>query len=543
MTTKELTARQARWAEELATYDFRIEHIKGIENKVADALSRRADYRDNTNINEEAGPILTQDGEALIINKKMRSQMVTFASQDRQLRTEIREATKQCTERRELEEHDGLKIFNGMVFIPKNMEAKVIERFHDDIREGHPGISRTMEKIQREYYFPGMYRKLKHYIKRCDHCNRNKNTYQKPKGEMIKETETPTRPWSRLTADFLEMPKIKDPNSNEELDELLVIVDTFSKMTILIPTKKTATCEEIFYLFWERVFSVFGIPDSVLSDRDKIFKTQRWRELMRKIGSEQKLSTAYHQQTDGQTERKIQELRAYYRHYLEYEQKNWRELTPIAQYAVNDAVNASTGKTPNFITFGTQRIQGKEKCEEETDSTHQQTMERLHIEVQRDLAWTKEAMKYYYDNKRRPAPTLREGERVYIRRRTSGSQTFNIRTGRQAQKMDCVKIGPYKIAEVLPKDNYKIELPERIRIHPVFHISLLDPTENPETENQDEILGEYEVERILNKRVRGGKTEYLIRWKHFKAEDDTWEPTAHLHCPEKVHDYNEKRRT
>ena len=157
---------------------------------------------------------------------------------------------------------------------------------------------------------------------------------------MIKETETPTRPWSRLTADFLEMPKIKDPNSNEELDELLVIVDTFSKMTILIPTKKTATCEEIFHLFWERVFSVFGIPDSVLSDRDKIFKTQKWRELMRKIGSEQKLSTAYHQQTDGQTERKIQELRAYYRHYLEYEQKNWRELTPIAQYAVNDAVNS-----------------------------------------------------------------------------------------------------------------------------------------------------------------------------------------------------------
>jgi reverse transcriptase-like protein/integrase-like protein len=161
MTTKELTARQARWAEELATFDFRIEHIKGKENKVADALSRRADYREGENPNEEAGPILVKKDGALIINQKMKSRMVSLRDNEQELLEDIRNATKTYTERQELEEQDGLKIFNGMIFVPKHMETRVMERHHDDMREGHPGIARTMEKIQRRYYFPGMYRKLK----------------------------------------------------------------------------------------------------------------------------------------------------------------------------------------------------------------------------------------------------------------------------------------------------------------------------------------------------------------------------------------------
>src|SRR5882762_888159 len=161
------------------------------------------------------------------------------------------------------------------------------------------------------------------------------------------------------------MPATSDENGGEALDKLLVVVDTFSKQTILIPTRKTATTEEIFQLLWERVFSVFGVPGTMLSDRDRIFKTAKWQKLMKEIGSTQLLSTAYHQRTDGQTERKIQELRAYFRHYLDYEQKNWVELTPITQYAINDAKSAATGETPNFITFGTERIFGKDQRIEE----------------------------------------------------------------------------------------------------------------------------------------------------------------------------------
>jgi chromodomain-containing protein/p58 integrase-like protein len=354
---------------------------------------------------------------------------------------------------------------------------------------------------------------------------------------MITAGPPPTQPWKQLTADFLEMPEATNITGTETYDELLVIVDTFSKMTILIPTKKTATCEEIFHLLWERVFSIFGIPDSILSDRDKIFKTTRWH-----IGAAQRLSTAYHQQTDGQTERKIQELRAYYRHYTDYEQTNWIDITPLAQYAVNDAVNASTGETPNFVTFGTKRIQGKEEREKESEVSHQQIMQQIHCEVQRDIAWAKTVTKHYYDQKRREAPTIEIDDRVYIRRRTSGEKSYNIKTGRKSQKMDCVKIGPYRVLEKLPNDNYRIALPERMRIHPIFHVSLLNPTKNPETTRDDETFEEFEVEHILDKRVRQGKVEYLVKWKGYENNENTWEPTEHLHCPDKVQEFVKRSR-
>jgi len=122
---------------------------------------------------------------------------------------------------------------------------------------------------------------------------------------------------------------------------------------------------------------------------------------MERIGSRQRLSTAHHQQTDGQTERKIQELRAYLRHYLDYEQTNWISITPLAQFAINDAVNATTGETPQLVTFGTTRINSKDQRITETDMTHEQVMKAIHKKVELDMQWMRETTKRYYDRKRR----------------------------------------------------------------------------------------------------------------------------------------------
>ena len=216
---------------------------------------------------------------------------------------------------------------------------------------------------------------------------------------------------------------------------------------------------------------------------------------MESIGSEQILSTAYHQRTDGQTERKIQEIRAYFRHYLDYEQTNWIELTPIAQYALNDAENSTTGHTPNFVTFGTERIGGTDKRKDEKEITHKERMMTIHKEVRLDMEWNKKIIKSYYDKKRVETFSLREGDRVYLRRRTIGEKDFNIKTKRISQKLDCVKIGPYRVKRKLDNDNYELDLPERMRIHPIFHISLLSKTDNPVSDHDEGIINEYEVER------------------------------------------------
>jgi hypothetical protein len=226
---------------------------------------------------------------------------------------------------------------------------------------------------------------------------------------------------------------------------------------------------------------------------------------------------------------------------LEYEQKNWIELTPITQYALNDAISSTTGATPNFITFGTERILGKDVRKEEEGVPHHERMKVIHDEVRKDIDWAKISMKKYYDQRRVEAPSLKKGDRVYIRRRTSGEKSFNIKTGRESQKLDEVKIGPYCVSEELPHDNYRIALPPRMRIHPVFHISLLDKTKNPISTLRTDVEDEFEVERILDKRRRNGTTEYLVKWKDYSESENTWEPTRNLHCPDRVTQFHNLR--
>jgi Integrase zinc binding domain/Chromo (CHRromatin Organisation MOdifier) domain len=424
------------------------------------------------------------------------------------------------------------------------MEKKIILRYHDNVREGHQGVARTMEKIQRSYYFPGMFRKIKKIIKECDSCNRNKNEYEKPKGLMQEEKDKPSQPWEKLTADFLEMPSTRHPFLQGWWDELLVVVDTFSKQTVLIPTRKTADTEEIFHWLWERIFSIFGIPRTMLSDRDRIFKTKKWADLMKDIGATQILSTAHHQQTDGQTERKIQELQAFYRHYMDFTQENWISISPLAQYMANDARSATTGETPNFVTFGTERIKGFDQRDDKTIG-HDERMRIIHKEVELDLEWASAQRKKYYDRKRVEPFTLKKGERVYLRRRTSGKKKSNIKTIRRSSKFDCVKLGPFMIEEVLDYDNYKLKLPNRMRVHPIFHISLLSKTSNPEDQQNTQAIDdeEYEVQKIVGKRTRKGRTEYLVQWLGYGDEDNTWEETANLSCPERIQEFETENRS
>ena len=255
------------------------------------------------------------------------------------------------------------------------------------------------------------------------------------------------------------------------------------------------------------------------------------------------LSTANHQQTDGQSERKIQEIQSYLRNYLDYDQSNWIELLPVTQYALNDAESAATKETPNFAVFGTQRKQGWDlPTDEETPLSER--MKIYHRNIKLDLEWNKTQQQKYYDKGRVEAPSLEEGDRVYLRRRTLGQRKFNIKTARTSTKLDHLQLGPFRVKKKLNYDNYELALPPRMRIHPVFHISLLQPTKNPESnENIEADDEEFEVEEILDQRIRKGITEYRIRWKGYDPEDDSWEPTSHLNCPEKVKEFKEQHRT
>jgi chromodomain-containing protein len=261
---------------------------------------------------------------------------------------------------------------------------------------------------------------------------------------------------------------------------------------------------------------------------------------MKSIGPEQLLSTSHHQQTDGQSERKIQELQAYYRHYLSYDQENWVELTPIAQPALNDVTNATTGETPNFIVYGTKKT--KEEIPTERIERHSAMMSNIHKQIQLDVAWNQQKAKKYYDEHREDAPNLSVGSYVYLRRRTLGKNEYNVRSKRASDKLDCVHLGPFKIAKKLPNDNYELALPARMRVHPEFHVSLLKPTKIQETQTGNEVSDEFDVETILDRRVNEqGKTEYLVKWEGYDAEENTWEESTNLFVPIKFEPLSKRR--
>jgi transposase InsO family protein len=312
-TTKELTRRQARWAEILAQYDFRIIHCKGTENGQADALSRRPDYEVDTKAAESAILKRNEDG-SISYNKQILA--ATIELKDDELLDQLRETTKNDQAMQDLledsmtndkltQDDTGLVYMHGLIYVPMALREEVIRRHHNLPTHGHTGTEKTMEQISRNYYFPNMRRKVMHYIRQCDTCQRNKPARHAPYGEL-QQADVPTRPWEWITMDFI----TKLPES-EGHDMIMVVVDRLTKYAYMIPTTERISANQMANLLLRYVFANHGTPSKITSDRDKLFTSNMWQSFADLMGIEHRLSTAYHPQTNGQTERVNQTLEQY----------------------------------------------------------------------------------------------------------------------------------------------------------------------------------------------------------------------------------------
>jgi transposase InsO family protein len=509
-TTKRLNRRQVRWAEQLAAQNFRITYRKGAQNKIADVLSRPNEpMQQNT---EHQILKYAEDGSMTYNQYLMTTQLP-----DRWMNEIVKE-----TGQRQEETNWNEVLVNGLLPIPTRLQEEVIREHHDEPTSGHQGIERTAEKISRNYYIPRLRKKVEKYIRKCDICQRTKITNQKPKGEL-QPIAAPTKPWEEIAMDFI----VKLPKS-EGYDSILVIADRLTKYAYFLPWKEATSAEDLAKEVIKTVICHHGIPKKIITDRAKIFMSKFWQTFTRKMGTQHAASTAYHPQTNGQVERINRTLEQYLRCYLNYEQNNWAEYLPIAQIAINDAVTDTTGITPFYANYGYHpNIRNAElPVKEINDSAEKrvQKISQLHQQIRNDIDFMARRRAQYYNQRRQETPTLKEGDRAYLLRK-------NLRTTRPSDKLDFVKIGPFKIKKKLSDLNYELALPKEMKIHPVFHTSLLEPTNNEATKKQTGIEleeGEYEVEKILDKRVRRGKTEYLIKWKGYNENENSWEPISHL---------------
>jgi hypothetical protein len=474
LDARKLNARQVRWKLELSKYDFEIVYRPGVQNTCADALSRRADHRPVGEEDRAAPESLLS--RAMFALPEAHAAPVQVAPIPPSFAESMRIAQRADPMLRELLQTlpdgysapEGLLRHDGRVVVPELLAARraVLELMHDSPFAGHWGRRRTQELVRRYFVWDMLNADVERYVAACDSCQRDKNAHHRPYG-MLKSLEVPEKPWESISMDF-----ISGLTNVDGYNAILVVVDRFSKMNIYIPTGTNADMHEVKALLEEHVFNVFGYPKSIVSDRDARFVSRFWRDWAVEKDVALCLSSAFHPQTDGQTERANQTLEQYLRIYSDEAQTNWPDLLPHAQFAYNNSVHDATQLTPYFVVHGHHPLHPMLPRDPArplpTPAEIEAAKPELYTAVYERLQMANRRYARYFDAKHSEVPPLRPGDFVWL----SGK---NLATQRASRKLDHLRRGPFRVAAAVGERAFRLELPRNIPVHPVFHASLLEP--------------------------------------------------------------------
>ena len=517
-----LSRRQARWMEFFARFHFEIVHKPGTDN-IADPISR---------VYESTGEVrlaaVTTRSTAGIT---WRDRIKAAYANDPDFQDQSKLAGWHLTKK------DGMYLRpDGRVAVPNDAELRraLLAEYHDEVYSGHRGIKRTQEAISRTYWWHRLAADVTSYVATCPSCQRNKPLTQKP-GGLLHPLQMAAAPWSSVSLDLIgPLPKSDTGN-----DAIVVFVDRLTKMTHFAATTTTCTGLHVADLFVEHVFKLHGVPTELVSDRDPRFTGNFWQEFMAALEVKLKMSSAYHAETDGQTERMNRLLEESLRHYVSPTQTDWDRHLPFVEFAINNSFNESIGTTPfRLNSVWEPRIPADGDFKHA--SMRSPSAAEYAAEMQQRLKRAKDCLraaadrqKKYADVTRRPVE-YKKGQEVML-----NTRHINFK-GPNCRKLLPKFIGPFTIDKMCGPVAAKLTLPENYKIHDVFHVSLLKPYKRradggnyqpPPAQIQDGNVY-WAVNTILRHRERkvGRKTirEFLVSWEGYGPEHDTWEPESSL---------------
>jgi len=519
-TTKVLKRRQARWAQEFAGIDFCIYYRPGTKNGKPDALSRRSEYRPEKG-GVENQPITTvlqknhfaepeRQGRSFICSSvrlaslpsgKWSEEFATMVREKGQDDEEYqwawkrveqeaaqeepvadgrkaeevaggpREVTRRSRKARTkgiLEIKVGLLYRKGMLWIPKDgpLKQTILESERDSKVAGHMGQDKTIELVRRNFWWPKMEERIIDFVRSCPECRQKKATRHQPYG-LSSPLELPYDPWQSIAMDFItELPLSKD------CDQLWVVIDRFTKMAHFLPLpKEKKTAANLAVTFAWEIWKYHGLPTDIVSDLDSRFTSEVWNEFLRLSGIRPRMSTAFHPQTDGQTERLNQTIEAYLRAFVGKEQDNWVALLPMAEFAYNNSVTVGNGMSPFYANYGFHPVTMNPATTgplNPASTVYAHWMHTVHDESRKGLLASQERMRPYTDPDRKEPLAYQVGDLVMLSGR-------NIKTRRPSRKLDHKNHGPFQIEKIVSPLAVRLTLPRNWKIHNVVHVSLLEP--------------------------------------------------------------------
>lgn len=400
---------------------------------------------------------------------------------------------------------------------------------------GHSGGANTYALFSRNHWWPRAYADVKRYVRNCHTCSRNKPSREKYQG-WLKPIPPPSRRWKEVSLDYVG-PFPASTFMGVTYFYILVFTDRLTKMYHYEPMV-TLEARESAQIFYQTVFRLHGLPEATVSDRGSQFTSEFWKHLTSRLGIESKLSTSFHPETDGSTERANAIMEQYLRHFCNYHQDNWAELLPSAEFAANNTHSISISCTPFLANSGQHPRLGFEPISAPKNATAKtkrelvdadefvNKMENVCQELQNYMLLAQAEQEHYANISQIPSPSYSPGDEVWLNAK-------NIHRARPSQKLDAKNVGPFKIRRALSAEVFELELPPTMQIHPVFHTNLLSPTENDplpgqKLEPRPPVIaadGEHEVyvNSILDSRInkrRKNLLQYLVEWE---SEEPTWE--------------------
>ncbi|GJR35437.1 reverse transcriptase domain-containing protein [Tanacetum coccineum] len=334
---KELNMRQRRWLELLADYDCEICYHPGKANVVADALSRKKRIK----------PLRVR---ALILTVHPKLPFQILEAQNEALKEEnaknenLRGMDKSFEIR-----PDGTRCIKNQSWLPLfgGLRDLIMHESHKSKYSIHPGSDKMYHDVKELYWWPNMKAIIAEYVSKCLTCSRVKAECQKPSGLLV-QPEIPMWKWERITMDFV----TKLPKTSTGHDAIWVIVDRLTKSAHFISIRATDSMETLTRLYIKEIVSRHGVPISIISDHDSHFTSRFWQSLQNALGTQLDMSTAYHPETDGQSERTIQTLEDMLRACVIDFGKGWDKHLPLVEFSYNNSYHASIKAAPFEALYG-----------------------------------------------------------------------------------------------------------------------------------------------------------------------------------------------